>query len=86
MAPVACGVVGQGRLGQGGEVFFKSLLGLGIGLHNGRKLCLLLHRQARPAAAARPVMETGEAFGIVAMHPVAQALSIHAAGGRRRAA
>jgi hypothetical protein len=48
-------------------------------------LGLLRRRQARlRAGAARPVGQARDALGVVAVHPVAQRLPVHAALGRRR--
>ena len=49
-------------------------------------LGLLRRRQARlRAGAARPVGQARDALGVVAVHPVAQRLPVHAALGRRLA-
>jgi len=49
-----------------------------------RHLSSLLHSQPRFGSRRGSIMQPFKTLRIVAMHPVAQALSIHAAGGRRR--
>src|SRR5208282_6605648 len=54
------------------------------GAHPLRHRRLLLYRQLRRRTAAmRAVEQAGQAFGVVAMHPVAQRLPIHPALTRR---
>ena len=52
-------------------------------LHGGRQLGLLLGREPRPAPRPGPVAQAGEALGVVAVHPVAQGLPVHAGRPRR---
>src|SRR4051812_43108160 len=52
-------------------------------LHGGHQLGLLPGREARLAPRPGPVAEAGEAFGVVAVHPVAQGLPVHAGRPRR---
>lgn len=48
-----------------------------------RHLSFLFRRQPWFGSGRGSIMQPFQTFSIVAMHPVAQALSIHAAGGRR---
>ena len=52
-------------------------------LDGGRQLGLLLGREPRLAPRPGPVVQAGEALGVVAVHPVAQGLPVHAGRPRR---
>src|SRR5689334_3913273 len=52
-------------------------------LHGGHQLGLLLGRETRLAPRPGPVAQAGEALRVVAVHPVAQGLPVHAGRPRR---
>src|SRR5437660_1038959 len=57
--------------------------GVRAGLDQRRQLRALPWAQLCPGTAAMPVAQPGQTFAVVAMHPVAQRLSVHPTTSRR---